>query len=172
MLMPSCYLDHYSVPLRFSYSLPSLWVQVFLTFHFLSPLFYLSIHLTRPPVRSVFKPFIFSDSYIPVVRVVSPQFGPDDPVRKQPRFQSQVDRRHDLYKAHEVALNTMETKPVGTYRRLRSLMVFPLISFIHHNSVSKTRSVFGDRLQLRTDTPKMQQDLTVSADKTHGVSAD
>lgn len=124
------------------------------------------------PVRSVFKPFIFSDSYIPVGRVVSPQFGPDDPVRKQPRFQSQVDRRHDLYKAHEVALNTMETKPVGTYRRLRSLMVFPLISFIHHNSVSKTRSVFGDRLQLRADTPKMQQDLTVSADKTHGVSAD
>lgn len=124
------------------------------------------------PVRSVFKPFIFSDSYIPVVRVVSPQFGPDDPVRKQPRFQSQVDRRHDLYKAHEVALNTMETKPVGTYRRFWSLMVFSLISFIHHNSVSKTRSVFGERLQLRTDTPKMQQDLTVSAGKTHGVSAD
>ncbi|MEQ2169274.1 Secernin-2 [Goodea atripinnis] len=46
-------------------------------------------------------------------RVVSPQFGPDDPVRKQPRFQSRVDRRHDLYKAHQVALNTMETKPVG-----------------------------------------------------------
>lgn len=133
----------------------------------------LSINPPHPsPARSVFKPFIFSDSYIPAVRVVSPQFGSDDPVRKQPRFQSQVDRRHDLYKAHEVALNTMETKPVGTYRHLRSLMVFPLISFIHHNSVSKTRSVFGDRLQLRTDTPKMQQDLTVSADKTHGVSAD
>lgn len=48
----------------------------------------------------------------PVSRVISPQYGPDDPVRKQPRFQSQVDRRHDLYKAHEGALQTMETNPV------------------------------------------------------------
>ncbi|KAA8578544.1 hypothetical protein FQN60_005312, partial [Etheostoma spectabile] len=47
------------------------------------------------------QPFIFSDCSVPVPRVVSPQFGPDDPVRKQPRFQSQVDRRHDLYKAHQ-----------------------------------------------------------------------
>ena len=64
--------------------------------------------------RSVFKPFVFSDCCTPVLRVVSPQFGADDPVRKKPRFQSQVDRRHDLYKAHQVALNTMETNPVGT----------------------------------------------------------
>lgn len=48
-----------------------------------------------------------------MLRVVSPQFGPDDPVRKQPRFQSQVDRRHELYKSHQVALSTMETKPVS-----------------------------------------------------------
>ncbi|MEQ2204871.1 Secernin-2, partial [Xenoophorus captivus] len=68
---------------------------------------------TPDPSRSIFKPFIFSDCPTPVPRVVSPQFGPDDPVRKQPRFQSRVDRRHDLYKAHQVALNTMETKPVG-----------------------------------------------------------
>nr|XP_046187941.1 secernin-2-like [Oncorhynchus gorbuscha] len=39
------------------------------------------------------------------------EYGPDDPVRKQPRFQSLVDRRHDLYKAHEGALQTMETNP-------------------------------------------------------------
>lgn len=70
------------------------------------------------PGRSIFKPFIFSDCSTPALRVVSPQFGQDDPVRKQPRFQSQVDRRHDLYKAHQVALNTMETNPVGTERGL------------------------------------------------------
>ncbi|XP_068177536.1 secernin-2 isoform X2 [Antennarius striatus] len=64
---------------------------------------------TPDPSRSVFKPFVFSDRYTPVPRVISPQYGPDDPVRKQPRFQSQVDRRHDLYKAHQVALSTMET---------------------------------------------------------------
>lgn len=80
----------------------------------------MSLSSVSPPVdpslpgRSIFKPFIFSDCSAPVLRVVSPQFGPEDPVRKQPRFQSQVDRRHDLYKAHQVALNTMETNPVGT----------------------------------------------------------
>nr|XP_029480249.1 LOW QUALITY PROTEIN: secernin-2-like [Oncorhynchus nerka] len=66
---------------------------------------------TPDPSRSVFKPFIFSESVTPVSRVISPQYGPDDPVRKQPRFQSLVDRRHDLYKAHEGALQTMETNP-------------------------------------------------------------
>lgn len=76
------------------------------------------------PGRSVFKPFIFSDCMTPVLRVVSPQFGPDDPVRKQPRFQNQVDRRHDLYKAHQVALNAMETNPVGTDGGLVSLISF------------------------------------------------
>ncbi|XP_071032751.1 secernin-2-like isoform X2 [Oncorhynchus clarkii lewisi] len=66
---------------------------------------------TPDPSRSVFKPFIFSESVTPVSRVISPQYGPDDPVRKQPRFQSLVDRRHDLYNAHEGALQTMETNP-------------------------------------------------------------
>lgn len=73
--------------------------------------------------RSIFKPFIFSDGSLPALRVVSPQFGPEDPVRQQPRFQSQVDRRHELYKAHQVALNTMETNPVGTDAGPRSMIV-------------------------------------------------
>lgn len=79
---------------------------------------------TPDPSRSVFKPFVFSDCTTPVLRVVSPQFGPDDPARKQPRFQSKVDRRHDLYKAHQVALNTMETNPdegLVIYEILREL---------------------------------------------------
>ncbi|KAF7666951.1 hypothetical protein LDENG_00083360 [Lucifuga dentata] len=75
---------------------------------------------TPDPSRSVFKPFVFSECMTPVLRVVSPQFGPDDPVRKQPRFQSQVDRRHDLYKAHQVALNAMETNPDEGLARLSS----------------------------------------------------
>ncbi|KAF6724599.1 Secernin-2 [Oryzias melastigma] len=70
---------------------------------------------TPDPSRSIFKPFIFSDCPTRVLRVVSPQFGPDDPVRKQPRFQSRVDRRHDLYKAHQVARSNMESKPVSTH---------------------------------------------------------
>lgn len=90
---------------------------------FLSFLFPLPVNPPHSyPGRSIFKPFIFSDCPTPVLRVVSPQFGPDDPVRKQPRFQSQVDRRHDLYKAHQLALNTMETNPVGTDGRPRSMI--------------------------------------------------
>lgn len=50
--------------------------------------------------------------------VASPQFGPDDPVRKQPRFQSQVDRRHELYKSHQEALSIMETKPVSVHTHI------------------------------------------------------
>uniref|UniRef100_A0A3Q2QBM8 Secernin-2 n=1 Tax=Fundulus heteroclitus TaxID=8078 RepID=A0A3Q2QBM8_FUNHE len=79
---------------------------------------------TPDPSRSIFKPFIFSDCPTPVLRVVSPQFGPNDPVRKQPRFQGRVDRRHDLYKAHQVALSIMETKPnegLAVYDILRDL---------------------------------------------------
>ncbi|XP_041958703.1 secernin-2 [Alosa sapidissima] len=66
---------------------------------------------TPDPSRSVFKPFIFSELMIPVTRVVSPQYGPDDPAKKQPRFQSRVDRQHDLYKAHQEAQHTIEKNP-------------------------------------------------------------
>lgn len=86
---------------------------------------FLSMNPPHPhpnPGRSIFKPFVFSDCSTSVLGVVSPQFGPDDPVRKQPRFQSQVDRRHELYKAHQVALGTMETNPVGTDGRPRSMI--------------------------------------------------
>uniref|UniRef100_H3D9G0 Secernin-2 n=1 Tax=Tetraodon nigroviridis TaxID=99883 RepID=H3D9G0_TETNG len=79
---------------------------------------------TPDPSRSVFKPFIFSESCTPVLRVVSPQFGTDDPVRKQPRFQNRVDRRHELYKSHQVALSAMETEPdegLGILEILREL---------------------------------------------------
>ncbi|XP_016353499.1 secernin-2 isoform X1 [Sinocyclocheilus anshuiensis] len=61
---------------------------------------------TPNPSRSVFKPFIFSERMRPVNMVMSPQYGPDDPVRTQPRFQHQVDRKHELYKAHQTALTS------------------------------------------------------------------
>lgn len=146
----------YSLPpeLCFSCMLPPLWDDggfwLFASF-FPVPL---PVHPPHPyPARSIFKPFIFSDSFTPVMRVVSPQFGPDDPVRKQPRFQSQVDRRHDLYKAHQVALNTMETKLVGTDGRPRSLIVLlrswqswrPRLFHIYTQSILVR--VIGDKLQ-------------------------
>ncbi|XP_072903294.1 secernin-3 [Hemitrygon akajei] len=65
---------------------------------------------TPYPERSVFKPFIFVQNMGQFLQTSSPSFGPDDPVKKKPRFQSKPDRRHALYKKHEVATAFMETK--------------------------------------------------------------
>nr|XP_014429600.1 secernin-2 [Pelodiscus sinensis] len=61
------------------------------------------------PGRSVFKPFVFVASVTPVPQAMSPGFGDEDPVRKVPRFQRRVDRRHQLYRAHQAALQLLET---------------------------------------------------------------
>ncbi|XP_027481702.1 secernin-2 isoform X3 [Zalophus californianus] len=63
---------------------------------------------TPDPSRSVFKPFIFGAGAAQAPQVLSPTFGAQDPVRTQPRFQTQVDRRHTLYRGHQVALGLME----------------------------------------------------------------
>ncbi|KFZ58029.1 Secernin-1, partial [Antrostomus carolinensis] len=54
---------------------------------------------TPDPSRSVFKPFIFVANLKPTPQVRSPTFH-DDPAKKIPRFQSTVDRRHELYRRH------------------------------------------------------------------------
>ncbi|XP_060704715.1 secernin-2 [Hemiscyllium ocellatum] len=64
---------------------------------------------TPDPSRSVFKPFIFINDVMPVPMVISPNYGDDDPVRKQPRFQRKLDRRHELYQAHQQARAVMES---------------------------------------------------------------
>ncbi|XP_026881803.2 secernin-2 [Electrophorus electricus] len=66
---------------------------------------------TPDPSRSVFKPFIFTEGVAPVAMVMSPEYGPDDPARTQPRFQRHVDRKHELYKAHQAALAAAEANP-------------------------------------------------------------
>ncbi|NXL91604.1 SCRN2 protein, partial [Alectura lathami] len=62
---------------------------------------------TPDPSRSVFKPFIFVAGLKPVPQVRSPTFS-DDPAKKVPRFRSAVDRRHELYRRHQAALELME----------------------------------------------------------------
>ncbi|XP_043545448.1 secernin-1-like isoform X1 [Chiloscyllium plagiosum] len=69
-----------------------------------------SFTATPNPARSIFKPFIFVDNVKPVPKTQSPSFGNEDPVNQQPRFQSTVDRRHELYQAHECARAVMETE--------------------------------------------------------------
>uniref|UniRef100_A0ACB8FUA7 Secernin-1 n=1 Tax=Sphaerodactylus townsendi TaxID=933632 RepID=A0ACB8FUA7_9SAUR len=56
---------------------------------------------TPDPTRSIFKPFIFVDDMKLVPKIQSPVFGSEDPVKKIPRFQEKLDRRHELYRAHE-----------------------------------------------------------------------
>lgn len=61
--------------------------------------------------RSVFKPFVFVANIKPVPQVRSPTFR-DDPAKQIPRFQSTVDRRHELYRRHQAALELMERDQV------------------------------------------------------------
>ncbi|KAI7799781.1 secernin-2 [Triplophysa rosa] len=75
---------------------------------------------TPDPSRSVFKPFIFSENMRSVSMVVSPHYGPDDPVKTQPRFQHQVDRKHELYKAHQTALTNSDAA-VSLQETMRNL---------------------------------------------------
>ena len=60
----------------------------------------------------MFKPFIFGAGVAQAPQVLSPTFGAQDPVRTVPRFQTQVDRRHTLYRGHQKALGLMEREQV------------------------------------------------------------
>ena len=65
---------------------------------------------TPNPTCSVFKPFIFCAGVVASPLTVAPSFGADDPAKVIPRFQRKVDRRHELYKAHEVLSPLSETE--------------------------------------------------------------
>ncbi|XP_072556922.1 secernin-3-like isoform X3 [Paramormyrops kingsleyae] len=65
---------------------------------------------TPDPERSVFKPFIFVEDIKQLKETHSPDFGPEDPVKKKPRFQSKPDRKHPLFVKHEVVAAIIESK--------------------------------------------------------------
>lgn len=50
-------------------------------------------------------------------QVLSPTFGAQDPVRILPRFQTQVDRRHSLYRGHQAALGLMDEQKQAQLRQ-------------------------------------------------------
>ncbi|KAF0026421.1 hypothetical protein F2P81_021158 [Scophthalmus maximus] len=64
---------------------------------------------TPDPERSVFKPFVFVDYCIQLKETTSPSYGPSDPVKKKPRFQSKPDRKHELFVKHEVVAAIIDT---------------------------------------------------------------
>nr|XP_019945717.1 PREDICTED: secernin-3 [Paralichthys olivaceus]XP_019945718.1 PREDICTED: secernin-3 [Paralichthys olivaceus] len=57
---------------------------------------------TPDPERSVFKPFVFVTHTNQLKETTSPSYGPNDPVKKKPRFQSKPDRKHELFVKHQV----------------------------------------------------------------------
>ncbi|KAK5609563.1 Secernin-3 [Crenichthys baileyi] len=64
---------------------------------------------TPDPERSVFKPFIFVKNTHELKETSSPSFGPDDPVKKKPRFQSKPDRKHPLFVKHELIVAIIDS---------------------------------------------------------------
>ncbi|XP_042330325.1 secernin-2 isoform X1 [Sceloporus undulatus] len=76
---------------------------------------------TPDPSRSIFKPFIFVPNIPSFPQVKSPSFGDEDPIRENPRFQSRVDRRHDLYRQHQLVLEVMD-RDQHENRRLQEAM--------------------------------------------------
>lgn len=62
--------------------------------------------------RSVFKPFIFVKHAHQLKLTTSPCYGPNDPVKKKPRFQSKPDRRHELFIKHEVVAAAIDSYKV------------------------------------------------------------
>ncbi|AWP13141.1 putative secernin-3 [Scophthalmus maximus] len=70
---------------------------------------------TPDPERSVFKPFVFVDYCIQLKETTSPSYGPSDPVKKKPRFQSKPDRKHELFVKHEVVAAIIDTHKVQRF---------------------------------------------------------
>ncbi|TRZ08445.1 hypothetical protein HGM15179_018659 [Zosterops borbonicus] len=70
--------------------------------------------------RSVFKPLVLVAGLRAVPQVRSPTF-PQDPARQVPRFRRPVDRRHQLYRRHQAALELMEREPERGQQLLQTL---------------------------------------------------
>ncbi|XP_043931491.1 secernin-3 [Protopterus annectens] len=76
---------------------------------------------TPDPERSVFKPFIFVPNILPLLKTVSPTYGPDDPVKKKPRFQTKPDRQHKLYKMQQKNQDLPKEKNLKLLEKMRKL---------------------------------------------------
>lgn len=76
---------------------------------------------TPDPSRSVFKPFIFASTITPFPQVQSPNFGDKDPIWEVPRFQSRVDRKHELYREHQSILEIMNHNQQENQRLLKRM---------------------------------------------------
>lgn len=48
----------------------------------------------------------------PLEETTSPTFGPEDPVKKKPRFQSKPDRKHKLFVKHELVAAIIDSYKV------------------------------------------------------------
>ncbi|XP_067006308.2 secernin-2 isoform X2 [Anabrus simplex] len=84
---------------------------------------------TPNPRVSVFKPFIFTPSVRISHHTVSPQFDPD-PAKVVPRFQSKVDRAHNLYKLHTAATANEGSSVLALLREMELNCVAEVEAFL------------------------------------------
>ena len=103
------------------------------------------------PNRGIFKPFIFGPNAQIGTLTVSPSYGDDDPVKKKPRFQKRVDRKHELYRHHEKFNNLVEKDdPKGqmileNLRELESKCLEDMNEFLNNfdeNAFAKVSEIF------------------------------
>ena len=107
---------------------------------------------TPNPTCSVFKPFVFCPGVVGSSLTVAPSFGTDDPAKVKPRFQRKVDRRHELYKAHEVLQPLSETTEVerplaATLSSLEAQCVTDMTKFLREfksGKIGELKELFKD----------------------------
>ncbi|KAJ7313656.1 hypothetical protein JRQ81_005239 [Phrynocephalus forsythii] len=104
---------------------------------------------TPDPSRSIFKPFVFVPNITSFPQVISPSFGDKDPVKQKPRFQSRVDRRHELYKQHQLVLEAMDRNQEKKQRIEKSMQTLQrqtleAIKNLLAGSIPLTPQVLGD----------------------------
>ncbi|XP_046569900.1 secernin-3-like [Haliotis rubra] len=77
---------------------------------------------TPNPLRSVYKPFVFTPDTVDIgTQTKSPDYGQDDPARRIPRFQGQVNRQHELHKGHKQFCEQLDTEDANAKEVLQNL---------------------------------------------------
>ncbi|GLG94223.1 Secernin-2 [Gryllus bimaculatus] len=84
---------------------------------------------TPNPKKSVFKPFIFTPNARISQHTVSPKYDPD-PAKVLPRFQSKVDRAHNLYKLHAAATSKEDSNVIALLQEMELNCVAEVETFL------------------------------------------
>lgn len=107
---------------------------------------------TPNPRRSVFKPFFFVPSITSAALslTTAPTFGEGDPAKREPRFETMVDRRHALFRAHETIeplSKSEDNEALTTLHQLEAGCVADVEAFLNNfnaNRLTELTDLFKD----------------------------